>query len=105
MAFDFETWAHLAKHDKDEFERRREAAIEHLIASAPPSSQRRLRGLQFRIDMERRRAVTPLGACVRISEMMWDSVLKLQETLAGLPQKPAMHDDKISASIVQLRKP
>lgn len=105
MAFDFDTWAHLAEHDKDEFERRRQAAIEELIASAPASSQPRLRGLQFRIDMERRRAVTPLGACVRISEMMWDSVFKLHDTLNDLPKKPSMSDDRTSATILQLRRP
>lgn len=104
MAFDFDTWAHLAKHDKDEFERRRKAAIEELIASAPASSQQRLRGLQFRIDMERRRAVTPLGACVRISEMMWDSVFKLHDTLNDLPKKPSKREDRTSAIILQLRQ-
>ncbi|MBA2350814.1 MAG: DUF3135 domain-containing protein [Burkholderiales bacterium] len=105
MAFDFDTWAHLAKHDKDEFERRRQAAVEQLIASAPPASQRRLRGLQFRIDMERRRAVTPLGACVRISEMMWDSVFELHDALNGLPKKPSPSGDGTSAIILQLREP
>lgn len=106
MTFDFDTWAHLAEHDKDEFERRRQAAIENLIASAPASSQRRLRGLQFRIDMERRRAGTPLGACVRISEMMWDSVFELNEALNNpLRVKPELSTeaDTTSARIIQLR--
>lgn len=108
MAFDFDTWAHLAQHDKDEFERRRQAAIESLIASAPEASQRRLRGLQFRIDMIRRRAVTPLGACVRISEMMWDKVFELHEALndgASLKGAARSADNTgAGARILQLRK-
>lgn len=106
MSFDFDTWAHLAQHDKEEFERRRQIAIENLIASAPEASQRRLRGLQFKIDMERRRAVTPLGACVRISEMMWDKVFELHEALndgASL-KRAALSDDNTSARILQLRR-
>jgi hypothetical protein len=91
--FDFEVWATLAREDPEEFERRRRAAIDALIASRPANRQR-LEGTQFRIDMERKLARTPLKACLRLSEMMWETFLDLRTELAELsaytvvPPKP-----------------
>jgi hypothetical protein len=73
--FDFDEWANLARTDALAFERRRHRMLQSVIEQAGPDHQRRLRGLQFQVDMERRRARTPLQACMRISAMMWDSVL------------------------------
>ena len=73
--FDFDEWSRLAKTDPAAFEARRLALIEEYLGQFPPLDQRRLRGLQFRIDMERRRARTPMAACLRLSSMMWDSLL------------------------------
>lgn len=84
MDFEFDEWARLAKEDPDAFERRRKAAIEAVIASAPMAEQQRLRGLQFRIDMERSRASTPLSACIRINRMMWDSFTELRTSIENL---------------------
>jgi hypothetical protein len=81
--FDFDAWAALAREDPEEFELRRRAAIDALIASSP-ESRRRLEGMQFRIDMERRLAHTPLKACLRLSEMMWDAFLELKPALAEM---------------------
>jgi len=72
--FDFDEWADLASNDPAGFEQRRKNCIEQFIDRIPVSRQRRLRGLQFRIDMERKKARTPLGACIKLSSMMWDSV-------------------------------
>ena len=72
-SFDFDDWATLARRDRDAFERRRRRVIERCIASARNAA--RLRRLQWRIDVERRRARTPLQACLRISGMMWDRVV------------------------------
>ena len=75
FSFDFDEWARLARTDPFAFEARRLAIIEAFLRQFPPPDQRRLRGLQFRIDMERRRARTPMAACLRLSAMMWDSLL------------------------------
>lgn len=72
--FDFGHWAFLARTDPDAFERLRLECLEAVINAAPEPQRRRLRGLQFRIDMERRRSRTALAACIRISQMMWASV-------------------------------
>ncbi|MGH8671935.1 MAG: DUF3135 domain-containing protein [Burkholderiales bacterium] len=84
MDFNFDEWSKLAHQDREEFERRRAALIEDLIRTAPPEYRRRLRGLQFQVDMERRRSSTPLGACVRISAMMWDRFADLRMVLNGM---------------------
>ena len=72
---EFDHWAQMAIADPDAFEARRSHLIEAFISSVPPERQPRLRGLQWRIDQVRRSARTPLASCIRISRMMWDSVL------------------------------
>ncbi len=73
-SFVFEAWAELAQRDPQAFEQQRQHYIDALIAEMPSAHRRRMECLQWRIDMERNRAATPLSACVRISRMMMDSV-------------------------------
>lgn len=77
--FDFDEWALLARTAPDEFEQRRRALIEIEILRS--DNVRRMRGLQWRIDLERSRARNPLDACVRLSNMMWDSFMDLNHAL------------------------
>lgn len=84
--FDFDAWSRLAAQDPEAFEMRRRMLIEQLIQSAPDTNRARLKGLQFRLDMERRRARTPLAACLRISDMMWQSLLGPEGLQASLNQ-------------------
>lgn len=99
MEFDFDEWARLAHSDSAEFERRRRELIEQQIAAAPADLQARLRGLQFRIDMERRRATTPLSACVRLNSMMWKSFAELRGALDAIakPSAPGSPAEKPGA--------
>lgn len=92
----FDEWSNLAANDPDRFELKRKDLLNDFLSQFPESRQQRLRGLQFRIDMERRRAKTPMGACIRLSHMMWDSIegenglldsLKLLTTDIPLPKK------------------
>lgn len=71
----FEEWAELAKEDPAAFEKMRQAAIDGYLDGLPEGQQERMRRLQWRIDQERRLARTPMMACLRISRMMWDSIL------------------------------
>ena len=77
--FDFDAWAMLARTAPDDFEQRRRAIVESQILSS--DNDRRLRGLQWRIDIERKRAHTPLKSCLRLSTMMWDSFVDLNDVL------------------------
>lgn len=73
-SFDFNEWSELARNDPDAFEARYRALVEDTIMKAPEDIQPRLRCLQWRVDMERRKHKSPLGACLAIYRMMWDSV-------------------------------
>ncbi len=71
---DFDDWAELAQSDPVAFEHRREQAIDELIARMPEHKQQRMRCLQWKIDQVRARAGSPMAACIKLSEMMWDSL-------------------------------
>jgi hypothetical protein len=90
--FDFSHWSRLARQDPPEFERQRQLAIDELIGRLPEHRRLRMRRLQWRVDQVRRRAGTPMAACLALSRMMWDSVLAedgLLHALQGrLPDHP-----------------
>ncbi|HKJ08805.1 MAG TPA: DUF3135 domain-containing protein [Gammaproteobacteria bacterium] len=73
---DFEQWAALAASDPEAFEAQRAQVIDAAIRRAPRPKQQRLRGLQWKLDHVRQLSGTPMAACLRMSNMMWDSVLK-----------------------------
>lgn len=71
---DFDQWSALAKSDPVAFEMQRVRFIDETISAMPAHKQQRMRCLQWKIDQVRNRARTPMGACVKISEMMWESL-------------------------------
>jgi hypothetical protein len=92
--FDFSEWSSLADTDPKAFEVRREQAIESVIQSMPDARQERMRRLQWRIDQERRLAKSPMAACIRLSNMMWENVLGkngLLDNLQHLDQQRLRH--------------
>lgn len=78
----------IARSNPEELERIRVREVEQLISRAPAHLKQRLRGLQFQIDCKRRLHKTPLGACIEISKMMFDSVYSLNEALHGRDSEP-----------------
>ncbi|MNC67473.1 hypothetical protein D3C75_1179740 [compost metagenome] len=52
-----------------------------------PDQQRRLRGLQFRIDCQRRLAKNNLDSCIRIANMMHDSVYAMRRHMLHLQEE------------------
>ena len=101
--FDFDGWSRLAKRDPQGFEHRRRQILERLIDSAPAAKRPRLRALQWRIDQVRHRAASPLGACVRLTQMMWDSMAGERGLLAALQGRPRSHPPK--APVLAFRAP
>lgn len=73
--FDFDHWSTLARDNPDEFEARRAAVIEEAIQRAPQRAHMQLRRMQWKLDVIRNTAGSPLGACVRMHEMMWERVV------------------------------
>ena len=78
---DFDTLQTMARSDPAGLERLRLKLVDELIAGAEPQRRHRLQGLQFQIDMERRRAPNPMAACIRLSTLMRDSLLRMQQAL------------------------
>jgi hypothetical protein len=72
---DFDQWAELAKTDPEAFEARRSEVIEDMISRLPEHKQQRMRCLQWKIDLVRSQASNPMAACIKLSEMMWDSLV------------------------------
>jgi len=107
--FPFDDWARLASEDPDSFEAARRLMIDSLIESAPAPTQARLRGLQWQIDHLRTVAPTPLGACVKISNLMWqkllgpDGLVAHLEHLGGGQEPPAKQAAR--APVIPLRRP
>lgn len=80
----FDALVELAARDPDGLEQLRHAMIEDIITRASHTQRRRLEGLQFTIDMERRRAKNPVQSCMRMTQLMYDRVSELQDSLNDL---------------------
>jgi len=78
---EFDQLTAMAQNNPEQLEALRRQMIEETISQADESMQRKLHGLQFHIDMEIRRAKTPMAACIKISEMMHGSLSKLRSAL------------------------
>lgn len=74
----------LASKDPAALEQLRQNHVRALIDGAPQHMQRRLRGLQFQIDCQRRlHGGSPMGSCVAIARMMIESLHSLNDALHG----------------------
>ena len=82
--FDFDEMSRIAKDDPAAFEQRRQELLSAAIDNASPNIKRRLEGLQWQVDQVRNTSNTPLASCIRISKMMWDSVLEQDGLLDNL---------------------
>src|SRR6187551_300035 len=78
----FEVLVDMARNDPQGLETLRRSLTNAVITAAPnEDARRRLLGLQFRIDMERRRAGSALAAAMRLSELMCHSLAKLHRAI------------------------
>lgn len=77
----FDTLRALAIEDPEALESLRSRLVAEVIDRAPSHQRAQLEGLQFVLDMERRRARNPMQCCVRMSELMHEKVERLRECL------------------------
>jgi len=77
----FDELSHLYKTDPVAFEQLRTELCEQMIENAPERIRQRLRGIQFKIDMTRRKARSPMSACLSLSKLMQESLHELREAL------------------------
>lgn len=78
---DFDTLVTLHKEQPEELERIRTELTDAILENTTGESRRRLQGLQFRINMELRRARTPEARFVKISSMMHEAFAELNHVL------------------------
>jgi hypothetical protein len=77
----FDVLVDMARNDPQRLEKLRRKLTSSVIAGADTVQKRkRLEGLQFRVDLERRRARSPLAATIKIYEMMCQAVADLQRS-------------------------
>lgn len=101
----FDEWAELAQRDPEAFEAKRKAVVEATIAMADSDIQERLRRTQWKVDRIRENEKNPMAACIKISELMWDSVtgpggLKpLLDNLIGIEGKPEL----VKADVIEFQ--
>ncbi len=81
---DFDTLRNLARNDPEALENLRVALCERVIHEAPEHAKPRLRGLMFQINSRRKLARNDLEAAESISEMMNDSLQRMQAMLKDL---------------------
>lgn len=98
--FDFNEWSELASNNPDEFETRRRNVIEEMIRQAPASKRTRLRRLQWRIDQTRKLSSSPMSACIKLSNMMWESIMGQRGLLEALEGRYPRHMGMETAQVV-----
>ena len=81
---DFDTLRDLARNDPEGLERLRLALCSKVIDEAPPHAKARLEGLMFQINARRQLAKSEQQACEDISEMMNESLQRMQMMLKDL---------------------
>jgi hypothetical protein len=100
-SFDFDAWAALARTSPDKFEQQRRDVVENYISSCRDNL--RMRGLQWSIDMERIRARTPMKSCLRLSTLMWDAFIDLNNALNAAIQENCRSTGATSPPAVNAR--
>ncbi len=82
--FNFDAWKRLAEKDPQAFEEMRKKVVKAEIAKAPKSMQHRLTGMQWRVDMERKRCSNPTQSMIYVYKKMWNSVYGENGLLSAL---------------------
>lgn len=95
----FDELMRLASQEPDKLENLRKIWVDDVITNAPENFQRRLRGLQFQIDMERERASNPVSSCIRISQMMHEGLANLRLAINKTESENTVEDNLTSAEI------
>lgn len=81
---DFDTLRDLAKNDPEALENLRLALCNKVINEAPEHAKARLNGLMFQINARRQLASSHLDACKDLSNMMHESLQRMQAMLKDL---------------------
>jgi len=104
--FIFEEWEKLARLDKEAFEQQRKNYIQKYIDEIPESYRQRIVRIQWRLDMERKIAKSPLDSCINMFNQMWESLYGPQGLSSHLNEIAAyQYDPEVSLKHLALEKP
>ncbi|WP_417597884.1 DUF3135 domain-containing protein [Oceanospirillum sp.] len=84
----FDVLMDLAQNNPEQLETMRNTLSEEIIQNASPRARNKLKGIVFRVNMERRRSKTPLQSCIRIAALMQASCGQMREKLGLLKSQP-----------------
>jgi len=101
---DFDTLVTLHKEQPEELERIRTELTDAILENTTGESRRRLQGLQFRINMELRRARTPEARVIKISSMMHEAFAELNHVLHH-PVETSGANTNLEAQILPFTQP
>jgi DNA polymerase II small subunit/DNA polymerase delta subunit B len=76
----------MANENPEALEQLRNRLVSEVIERAPTHQRAQLEGLQFVLDMERRRAKNPMQCCIRMSQLMHERVERLRQCLKDTMQ-------------------
>lgn len=94
---DFDTLKELATTEPARLDAILEQQIDQLMTRASPDQQRRLRGLQFKIDGQRRLAKNNLDSCIRIANMMRESFYVMRSEMLQFSEQEELPDESDSS--------
>jgi len=94
---DFDHLVALAEKHPEKLEALRHRYNRHLIDAAPNYLKRRLEGLLFKINMEKRRSKNPTQSCIKMSELMMDSFVDMQTAIGRL--KLSRASERVTPSV------
>jgi len=102
----FDVLVEMARNDPNRLEALRSRLTNDIIESAESEQKRkRLEGLQFRVDVERQRARSPLAATIKISELMCQSLAELHKSMVTPLANERDSQAQNSAKILTFRPP
>lgn len=104
QSLDLDRIALLATTRPEVIDRYLRLKVRQIISQAKPDSRLILEQLQFRMDGIRRRAGTPMAACIQISRFMHEHLWELNDLLKnGVPVE--QQKDEVARDEPQLAQP
>ena len=102
----FDVLVDMARNDPQRLEKLRLKLTRSIIEGAATEQKRkRLEGLQFRVDIERKRARSPLAATIKISEMMCHSLADLHRSMVTPLVSDEEEEARSSAKVLNFPPP
>ena len=98
---EFDTLLDMARNDPAGLEELRLKLTADILADARNDAQRkRLEGLVFKVNMERRRSSSPMGATIRLSELMCQSLADLQLAIVAPDELQVESDPSAAENVI-----